>query len=259
MGEPPTHPELLDWLASEFVAQGWSMKAMHRLMVTSSVYRQSSQVDLDNPAHARALELDGGNRLLWHAHRRRLEGEAIRDAMLQASGELSLRMFGPSAKPDLPKAVRGRYDWDTDEAAADRNRRSIYILAKRNLRFPLFEIFDQPDLHNSCPERSTTTTAPQALTLLNGEFPLEQAEQWSRRLSAEHGSDARAIIRTVWQAAFGREPGVAEIAEAKDFLRQQTETLAATSQPGVGTPPAEAALVDFCHAIFNANEFLYID
>jgi hypothetical protein len=228
-------------------------------MVTSSSYRQSSQVDFDNPAHARALELDGGNRLLWHAHRRRLEGEAIRDAILQTSGELSPRMFGPSAKPEIPKAVRGRYEWETDEAAADRNRRSIYILAKRNLRFPLFEIFDQPDLHNSCPERSNTTTAPQALTLLNGEFPLEQAEQWSRRLAAEQGSDTTAIIRTVWQAAFGREPGEAEIAQAKEFLRQQTETLAATSQPGVGTPPAEAALIDFCHAIFNANEFLYID
>jgi hypothetical protein len=106
------------------------------------------------------------------------------------------------------------------------------------------------------------------LTLLNGEFPLEQAEQWgrrlsadlgSRRLTAEQGSDTTAIIRTVWQAAFGREPGEAEVAKAMDFLRQQTETLAATSQPGVGTPPAEAALVDFCHAIFNANEFLYID
>jgi hypothetical protein len=205
------------------------------------------------------LELDGGNRLLWHAHRRRLEGEAIRDAMLQASGELSLRMFGPSAKPEIPKAVRGRYEWETDEAAADRNRRSIYIFAKRNLRFPLFEIFDQPDLHNSCPERSTTTTAPQALTLLNGEFPLELAEQWSQRLTAPVGSDTSAIIRTVWQVAFGREPRAAEVTNALEFLRQQTESLSAVSQPGVGTPPAEAALIDFCHAIFNANEFLYID
>jgi hypothetical protein len=257
MGEPPTHPQLLDWLAVEFVERGWSLKAMHRLMVTSSAYRQSSRVDFDDPAHARALELDGGNRLLWHARRRRLEGEAVRDAMLAASGDLQTRMFGPSARPEIPESMRGRTTWDTDEAPPDRNRRSVYIFAKRNLRFPLLEIFDQPDLHNSCPERSTTTTAPQALALLNGEFSIEQAERWSQALAAEHGQDAAAIINSAWQAAFTRPPSASETDAAQNFLRTQTETLAAN--PSAGTPPQAAALVDFCHAILNANEFLYVD
>ncbi len=259
MGEAPTHPELLDWLAVEFVEQGWSLKAMHRLMLTSATYRQSSRMDFDNPVHARALELDGGNRLLWHAHRRRLEGEAIRDAILQVSGDLTPRMFGPSAKPEIPQAARGRAEWEIDESPQDRNRRSIYIFAKRNLRFPLFELFDQPDLHNSCPERSATTTAPQALALLNGEFSLDQAERWSRRLTVEFGDDSAAIVHAVWQAAFARSPSSDESAAAQAFLRQQRDALVATAKPGVGTPPATAALVDFCHAIFNGNEFLYVD
>ncbi len=257
MGEPPTHSQLLDWMAVEFVDRGWSLKAMHRLMVTSSAYRQSSRVDFDNPAHARAIEFDGGNRLLWHARRRRLEGEALRDAMLSLSGDLQSRMFGPSARPELPEGIAGRTAWQTDEAPQDRNRRSVYIFAKRNLRFPLLEILDQPDLHNSCPERSTTTTAPQALALLNGEFSLEQAERWSQALAAEHDEDTTAIVSAAWQTAFTRPPSESEIEAAKNFLQSQTETLAAKQSDG--PPPQAAALVDFCHAILNANEFLYVD
>jgi hypothetical protein len=267
MGEPPTHPELLDWLAAELVERGFSLKAMHRLMVASAAYRQASRVDLDDPRHARAQEIDAGNRLLWHARRRRLEGEAMRDCVLQLSGDLQLRMFGPSARPELPAGVGG--GWKADGKAHDRNRRSIYVLAKRNLRYPLFDVFDLPDMHNSCPRRSATTTAPQALALLNGEFSLEQAQRWCGRLLEQTGGGREDLVRAACREAYAREPDADELAGALDFLARQTAISAAGDAPAAGVlprpmpegcDPAEgAALVDFCHAIFNSNEFMYVD
>src|SRR5262249_33808933 len=137
-GERPTHPELLDWLAVELVENGWSLKHMHRLMVTSAAYRMSSLVDPTDEAIANAMRLDHDNKLLWKANRHRLEGEAIRDAMLQIAGELNLEMHGPSARPLLPAGVSDRYAWEPDKDPSKRNRRSVYVLAKRNLRYPLF-------------------------------------------------------------------------------------------------------------------------
>src|SRR5262249_26065241 len=135
MGGNPSHQELLDWLAAEFVANGWHLKPIHRLMVLSATYCQSSKVDPTSAIQAAALATDAANDLLWHARRQRLEGEEVRDAQLDVSGQLNLRMYGPSAQPELPKVLADtRYGWDTDEKAADRNRRSIYVLAKRNMR-----------------------------------------------------------------------------------------------------------------------------
>ncbi|MEX0676575.1 MAG: DUF1549 and DUF1553 domain-containing protein [Pirellulales bacterium] len=269
MGEPPSHRDLLDWLAVEFVDRGWSIKAMHRLMVTSAAYCQSSRVDWDNPLHARAHEIDAGNRLLWHARRVRLEAEAIRDSMLQLSGELGLGMFGPSARPELPAGVAGKAVWEPDASPSERNRRSIYVLAKRNLRYPLLEIFDWPDLHNSCPQRGTTTTAPQALALLNGEFALEQAQRFSGRLLAAHAGDRPALVRAALAAAFAREPDAEQLQAAEEFLAHQAALIAAAGatdcdvlpvpMPDGHDPANGAAVVDFCHAILNANEFLYVD
>ncbi len=275
MGEAPSHPELLDWLAVEFMDRGWSMKAMHRLMLLSAAYQQSSQVDLDKPAHARALDRDGGNRLWWHARRQRLEGEAIRDAMLSVSGQLNDAMFGPSAKPELPQGIDGKLAWKPDANAAERNRRSIYVIAKRNLRYPLLEMFDLPDMHNSCAQRSTTTTAPQALALLNSDFALAQAQHWTGRLLAEQGGkqnppDLSAVVRAALGEAFSRPASDEQLQVAAEFLARQTAAIArsgdATASAVLPTPmpagidPAQAAaLVDFCHALLNSNEFLYVD
>ncbi len=270
MGEPPTHADLLDWLAVEFVERGWSIKAMHRLMVTSAAYRQSSLVDPDDPGQALAMEIDRANHLLWHARRQRLEGEAIRDAMLQLAGDLQPRMFGPSARPRLPDGLEGKSAWQMDDQPQERNRRSIYVFAKRNLRYPLFEIFDQPDLHNSCPQRSTTTTAPQALALLNGEFSLDEARRWSGRLLQRHGDDTESLVRAAWIEAFSHEPAGEQLQAALAFLERQTAALAAGGDataddslpiplPADQDPAHSTALVDFCHAIFNSNEFLYVD
>ncbi len=225
MGQPPTHPQLLDWLAVEFVESGWSMKALHRKIVTSATYRQSSRVDLDSPLVAKALELDGENHLLWHARRRRLESEAIRDVMLQLSAQLNERMFGKSARPELPPGLDKTAGWKPDACVEDRHRRSVYVLARRNLRYPLLDVFDMPDMHNSCAQRPRTTTAPQALTLMNGEFTLEQARGWSGQLLAEHGGDISALVRAAFAEAFSRPPGDEELAASEQFLEQQTAAI----------------------------------
>jgi hypothetical protein len=243
-GEQATHPELLDWLAVELVEHGWSLKHLHRLMLTSATYQQASTYDPQS-AHARkARDADPENHLLWHARRRRLEGEALRDAMLLVSGELNPRLHGPSCKPKLPEGV-SKYAWKPDAKVEEQNRRSVYILAKRNMRYPLFDSFDLPDQHNSCARRSQTTTAPQALLLLNGDFTLERAEHWASQLKKDHGPDEQALLRAAMTDAWGREPSSDEIELGRRFLQKNQGS--------------SAALIDFCHAILNSNEFLYID
>ena len=157
-GSAPSHPELLDWLATEFIARGWSQKAMHRLMVTSATYRQSSQ-----PSE-KTLEADADNLLFSRMTRRRLEGEAVRDALLAVAGQLDTRIGGPSVYPDLPPGVDNRGGWPRSASQADRNRRSLYVFIKRNLKYPLFDAFDVPDTNLTCPERNIhLDDAPQAL------------------------------------------------------------------------------------------------
>jgi hypothetical protein len=244
MGDPPTHRELLDWLAMEFVEHGWSLKHLHRLMVTSAAYCQTSLVDPRQAAPAFAADRD--NKLLWHARRRRLEGEAIRDALLGLTGELNTRMFGVSARPKLPAGLSS-YAWKPDDRPGDQDRRSVYVFAKRNLRYPLFDAFDLPDMHNSCARRTTTTTAPQALVLLNGDFTLERARRWADELLTRFPQDDRALVAQAYRAAWGRRPTDEEVALGLDFLKKQ---------------PADAhtaAVTDFCHALVSANEFLYVD
>ncbi|MEX2139274.1 MAG: DUF1549 and DUF1553 domain-containing protein [Pirellulales bacterium] len=273
MGDEPTHPELLDWLAVEFVERGWSLKAMHRLIVSSAAYQQSSFVDLDLPQHQQALEADPENDLLWHFRRQRLDGESIRDAMLSIAGQLNLKMYGESARPELPTGLKSTYAWKADEKPEDRNRRSIYVFARRNLRLPLLESFDLPDMHNSCPRRANTTTAPQALHLLNSEFALEQARRLAGRLLNDYceceGEEAR--VRVVYELAFGRVPTSEEAAAAVAFVNRQMETVARHDgdvspelrpipEPEAGLEPAHAAAyVDLCHALLNSNEFLFVD
>jgi hypothetical protein len=241
-GDPPTHPELLDWLAVEFVGHGWSLKHLHRLMVTSATYCQNSLVDPANPA----LKADRDNKLLWHARRQRLEGETLRDAMLAVSGELNPRPFGLSARPKLPEKI-SNYAWKPDARVEDQNRRSVYAFAKRNMRYPMFDAFDLPDMHNSCARRTRTTTAPQALLLLNGDFTLECAQHWCDRLDCN--GDERAFVAMAYRTAWGRPASADEIAAGVRFLEHQRKLTAL---------PQEAA-VDFCHALLNANEFLYVD
>jgi hypothetical protein len=233
------------------------------LIVTSAAYRMSSFVEPDERTAARTAQVDHDNKLLWKANRRRLEGEAIRDAMLQVSGELNFEMRGPSARPELPAGVSDRYAWKPDMEASRRNRRSVYVLAKRNLRYPLFEAFDQPDLHQSCPRRAVTVTAPQSLAMLNSELTLQLAHSWAERLVAEHGDSPHELIQTAYRAAFSRQATAKEIKLSEKFLADEsklesTESRGESRSHGPGTVGVDAVAA-FCHALFNSNEFITVD
>jgi hypothetical protein len=239
MGSEPTHPELLDWLATELVARRWSLKAMHRLIVTSATYRQSSH---DNPGGRAA---DPENTLLWRFNRQRLDGESIRDALLAASGQLNPEMGGPCIFPELPaelaRLTTKGVAWPVSDHARDRNRRSLYVFIRRNLRYPFFEAFDRPDTNASCPNRPVTTIAPQALTLLNSHLASGAAQALATRVKREAGPDGAAQVERAYLLAFARSPDAEERRLAREFLAGG-ETLGA-----------------YCRALLNANEFIYID
>jgi hypothetical protein len=253
LGDAPTHPELLDWLAIEFIGNGYSMKHIHRLMVLSATYCQDSEVNPNSEAHQKALTKDRANHLLWHANRQRLEGEALRDAMLAVSGELNWRMFGPSAHPRLPEKI-SNYAWKPDANPDDQNRRSVYVFVKRNMRYPLFDAFDWPDLHNSCSRRANTTTAPQALLLLNGEFTKERAQRLGSALLNLFVTDDSSLVAQAYRSAWGRSPTEEETRLGVGFIEDQTSRLKAQ-----GDEARKHAVIDFCHALLNTNEFLYVD
>ncbi|MDZ4778843.1 MAG: DUF1549 and DUF1553 domain-containing protein [Planctomycetia bacterium] len=270
-GGAPSNPELLDWLAAELVAHGWSLKHIHRLMVTSATYCQSSFLGDDDANVQLASTADPANRRLWRARRQRLSGESIRDAMLAITGDLNLRMYGESARPELPDGVSARYAWKPDVQAADRNRRSVYVFAKRNLRFPIFEAFDQPDLNQSCARRPTTVTAPQSLLMLNSKFTREMAVKWAERLIA-NATDDDALVTQAYREAYGRRPTPDELERGRSFLTEQALFLEPDAQQVESQDGAtvaanqtaiqnarQAAVMDFCHAVFNSNEFISID
>jgi hypothetical protein len=248
LGEPPTHPELLDWLASEFVAGGWRVKRMHRLLMTSSAYRMSVR------GNERALRLDPANTLFWRFNLRRLTAEEIRDSMLAVSGKLNLKMGGPSIYPPIPREVlagqsRPGAGWKTsppDEAA----RRSVYIHVKRSLLVPLLAQFDLADTDASCPVRFTTTVSTQALGLLNGEFSGEQAGVFARRLKREAPAGLEAQVRRAIRLTTGRVPEAGEVADDVAFVQR----LRQTNRLG-----EDEALRLYCLMLLNANEFIYLE
>jgi hypothetical protein len=253
MGEEPSHPALLDWLAAEFVARGWSVKAMHRLMVTSAAYRRSGAWN------DQAARIDPYNLNLWRRPPRRLEAEAIRDAVLAASGALNLRMGGPSVRPPIAKAVLAGQSVPGKGWAVSRGddifRRSIYVYVKRTLPLPELEVLDAPDTAEPCPRRAVTTTAPQALTLLNSAFWHDQAGLFAQRLEQEARGDDR--IDRAFQLAFSRRPTDDEKRDSLDFLARQTSLIQARPKPE--PDPAREALRAFCLVLLNANEFVTVD
>jgi len=263
-GDRPTHPELLDWLARDFVAHNWSLKHMHRRIVLSAAYRQSSQHRAD------AASLDPANRLLWKFPRRRLEGEAIRDGLLAVSGRLNPKPGGPSIFPELPKGMESRGGWPVSADAAERDRRSIYVFVRRNTRYPMFETFDMPDTHESCARRNETTSPVQALTLLNSSVTLDLARSLAARVLGEAGPDPTRQVESAWRHAWSRRPDDEERVAALNFLIAQRNLL--ESQIESESPPAmpphplaasdpagAAALADLCHALMNANEFVTLN
>ena len=251
-GAPPTHPELLDWLAGEFAARGWSMKAMHKLILMSAAYQQSSA------ASAEALARDPENALFSRQNRVRLEGEAIRDSLLAISGQLNDDQGGASVSPPIPDDIIKISKNSTASAdAADHARRSIYVLARRNLRFPFLEVFDAPDNNLTCPERGRSTTAPQALTLLNSDEVLNAARATAERLMKEMNS-ADARVERAFGLILGRPPTAKESVFAQAFVKA-SEVRQGEAEPDSGTPVAPSGLAELCRALFNLNAFVYVD
>jgi hypothetical protein len=251
-GEPPSHPELLDWLASELVANGWRLKPIHRLMVTSSTYRQSSRSNQELTAQ------DPDNTLLGRMNRRRLDAEGVRDAMLVVSGELNPKAGGPGILAPLEKEVKELIFteaevvdlWPEDRNPAEHLRRALYLFRKRNVRYPLFDAFDAPDTQNACPRRETSTHALQALTLLNSDFAAARAQALAQRAVVGGGGDAERI-RRMYRIVLAREPATSEIERARIFVETQALRIG-------GSSARTAAWVDLALAMLNSNEFLYI-
>ncbi len=252
-GDRPSHPPLLDWLATEFVKRGWSWKQMHRLMLRSNTYRQASRFD------EAAAAKDPENRLLWRFNPHRLEAEVLRDSLLAISGKLNQTMYGPGIYPRIDPDIvntgsRPRWPLNAkdDEATF---RRSVYIFVKRSVLLPLIEVFDCPVTVVTVPVRSVSTVSPQALALMNNQFVLEQAGFTAERVTREAGATLHAQVRHAFQLALNRPPSVKEAQWALAFIKAQTAGYAERKSE----KPAAAALRDFCHALINLNEFLYVD
>jgi Protein of unknown function (DUF1553)/Protein of unknown function (DUF1549) len=240
MGSPPSHPELLDWLATDLVARGWSLKGMQRLILTSATYRQASRPT------ATGLAADPENSLYLRQNRKRLDGESIRDTLLAVSGQLNLAMGGPCVFPELPAELAKMSNnkgaaWPVSKELRDRNRRSLYVFVRRNLRYPLFEAFDRPDSNTSCPRRAVTTIAPQALSLLNSAIAHDAAAALASRVQRAARPDVKQRVEHAYRIVFGRMPDAQELRLAERFLSR------------------DESLVPYCRALLNANEFIYID
>ncbi|MEX2119184.1 MAG: DUF1549 and DUF1553 domain-containing protein [Pirellulales bacterium] len=260
MSESPTHPELLDWLAAEFMDGGWRIKRIHRLILLSSTYR----MDSNHPREAEYAKRDFNNQRLWRANRRRLDAEALRDAILAASGELNLKAGGPSFYPPASKeALEGlsKKDaaWGTSPPDEQR-RRSIYMMTRRSLLLPLMTTFDFADTTQPCSQRNISTVAPQALALLNNHFVHGQSTALAERVAREAGSQAADRIERAWWLALGRAPTLAEREAALAHLEVQRERFAAANNASAATPdPQHLALASLCHVLLNTNEFIYVD
>lgn len=246
MGERPTHPQLLDYLASSFVEGGWSVKKLHRQIMLSSAYQQSSAY------RAEAAALDPEDKLLWRYSRRRAEGEAIRDSMLYVSGRLNLKMGGPGVYAQLPPGtLSGRYSgWKTEKDASEADRRSVYIFSKRNLVYPMFDAFDAPNPQESCSRRFRTVIPSQSLILMNDTLVLDWSRSLAARLLNDGGLQPEQQVERAYRIVLSRAPKAEERDAALDFLRKQS-TLLGESR--------DAALADFCHVLLNSNEFLYLN
>ena len=239
-GIRPTHPQLLDWLAHQFVDSGWSVKALHRLILTSATYRQSS---IRFPE--RTAQMDPANRLISRMPRRRLDGEAIRDSILAVSGRLNPARRGPGVYPRLPEAMKDQMyvknwpAWEPTDGPESR-RRSVYVFQRRQLALPVLEMLDAPVPQTSVEDRKVSTTAVQSLALLNGRLVAEESDYFAERVREEAGGDLRARITRAFRIAFGRRPRPDEMEQYARFAE-------------------ENGLASVCRVLLNANELIYVD
>jgi hypothetical protein len=258
-GDPPTHPELLDWLADWFVTEGqWSLKRLHRLILESNSARMARTHRADHAAE------DPEDRLLWRMPYRRLEVEAIRDAILSSSGQLNLEMYGPSMFPPVPRgALEGSSDPDKiwkSSSEREASRRTIYAFVKRSMVIPMIEVLDFCDTTRSAPKRLVTSTATQALALFNGDFVALQSAHFADRLMREAGEEPAAQVERAYRLALGRPPKPGEVAAMTKFLSRETGAAAGEHPTSAALAGARRkALARMGRVIFNLNEFAYPD
>ena len=249
LGDPPTHPELLDWLARRLIDEGWSIKKMVRLLATSEAYRMSGEES------AEAKQADPGNELVHHMPVRRLEAEEIRDAILAVSGELDPAMFGPSV-PVYYAHEKGQTKGDRDKGPLDGNgRRSIYLEIRRNAANPFLEVFDAPKPSTTRGARDITNVPAQSLALMNSPFVIDQAEKWARRLLTDRTATADDRVTAMFERALGRKPSPEERDQAATFLSSLESEHSV--KPG-GLLKAVSVWRDFAEAIWNFKEFVYV-
>jgi hypothetical protein len=269
LGERPSHPELLDWLASQFMAGGWRLKPLHKLLVTSAVYRQSSRND-------EAAAADPDNKFYARFKLQRLDAETFRDAMLAISGKLNPEPFGPPVPVALDafgrvvsgvqKLNKNRDPIGTESVGDDAFRRSIYMQVRRRQPLTILETFDAPVMSPNCDARASTTGAPQSLLLMNDTVVVSMATDFAERLRREHPDDAPAQIRRAWRLLFAAEPTSDELRESEEFLAAETEILTARVTPAPAKKDAPAppdpqlqALASLCQSLFSTSRFLYIE
>ncbi len=253
-GDRPSHPELLDWLARDFMDEGWTLKRLHRMIVTSTAYRQSSvrRPELD--------AVDGDNRLLGRMNVMRLEAETMRDAVLSVSGKLVERPFGPPvpvSPDDVGQIVlaidtrdsAGRPSGKVEPLGDEEFRRSIYVQVRRSMPLGVLEPFDLPRMTPNCEKRAASTAAPQSLLMMNNPFVIQQAELLANRVREKAGTDLAARATLAWQLVFSRKPAASDVQAGVEFLTMPGET-----------PEAQSATLNhFCHALLSSNGFLYVD
>jgi hypothetical protein len=271
MGARPTHPELLDYLTANFIDHGWSIKSLHRMILLSNTYQQSSALD------EAAAKADPDDKLLWRWPRHRMEAEAVRDSMLQVAGLLSTKMGGPGVFPPLPagttkelSATAAAGGWRNEKDPAQINRRSVYIFVRRNLRYPMMQEFDSANNFDVHSARINTVTPSQTLELMNFDTVVNWAQSFAGRVLNDNGLSEEAQIDRAYKLAFGRAATAEERGIAASFFKTQTPILQArfdaASKPPLpsnlpeGMNPARAAAwVDFCQMLLNSNEFLYLN
>lgn len=264
-GKAPTHPILLEYLTHKFVESGWNIKLLHKEILTSAVWQQSSQKEATDP---NGYQVDPANSLLWKMSPQRLEIEAVRDAMLANSETLNLQAGGPGFKPyiapeaNLARNLQGEaYPKQAKDDASTR-RRSVYMFHKRLIPYPMFQAFDRPDLMTSCARRQNTTVAPQAMVILNDRFVRSVARDYAKLLlgkqNAESPSDQHAweaVVELAFETSFSRSPTEAELKASTEFIQAQAKVRTAREEQN----PRTEALADYCQSLFGLNEYLYID
>jgi hypothetical protein len=256
-GEPPTHPELLDWLARDFMDHGWSLKHLHRLILLSNTYQMQSILSPEGERRGTpsSVQRDPENRLLGHFPRHRLEGEAIRDSMLACAGTLNFKAFGrpvvpPLGREELTGLFNSKEKWPVTWTRNEYTRRSIYLLVRRTFVYPMFAAFDPPELMTSCSRRQQTVVPTQALTLLNNPVVQEQARDFAKRLQEECGGQVvndkspqwQKIVERAWLLAYGRP-----------VTRKESEHVVQSLESG------ELTVEQLCLALFNSNEFVFLE